>query len=141
MIRDFVQWTASFGETGDVEELRNCRVGIEAAEYLSQRILKHARAREPLIPALGGLPLALEQHVQDDLNTFRSLAIEPYFIFGGLDITKQGNPFAQKAAEAAVNRDAWTLYDNHEAEASVAKFGESSTAARTEIAVYSTDGL
>jgi hypothetical protein len=129
MIRDFVQWTASFGETGDLEELRNCRVGIEAAEYLSQRILKHPRAREPLIPALGGLPLALEQHIQDDLHTFRSLEIEPYFVFSGLDITKQGDPFSQKGLEATVNADAWTLYDSHEAEASVAKFGESSTTA------------
>jgi hypothetical protein len=129
MVRDFVQWTASFGETGDVEELRNCRVGIEAAEYISQRILKHPRAREPLIPALGGLPLALEQHIQEDLNTFHSLEIEPYFIFSGLDITKQTDPFAQKGTEATVNADAWTLYDNHEAEASVAKFGESSTTA------------
>ena len=127
MIRDFVQWTASFGETGDLEELRNCRIGIEAAEYLSQRILKHPRAREPLIPALGGLPLALEQHIQEDLHVFRSLEIEPYFVFRGLDITKQNDPFSQKGSEATVNADAWTLYDNHEAEASVAKFGESST--------------
>jgi hypothetical protein len=135
MIRDFVQWTASFGETGDLEELHSCRVGIEAAEYLSQRILKHPRAREPLIPALGGLPLALEQHIQDDLNTFRSLGIEPWFVFSGLDITKQDSPFAQKASQATVNRDAWNLYDNHEAEASVAKFGESSTMQRPGTAV------
>ena len=128
MIRDFVQWTAAFGETGELEQLRSCRVGIEAAEYLNQRILNHPRAKEPLVPALGGLPLALTQHIEDDLAHFRSFDIEPYFVFSGLDITKQEDPFRQKTEEAAVNINAWTLYDSHEAEASVAKFGQSSTA-------------
>ncbi|RAR07197.1 XPG N-terminal domain containing protein [Stemphylium lycopersici] len=125
MIRDFVQWTAAFSELGDLENMRGCRVGIEAAEYLNQRILNHPRAKEPLVPALGGLPLALTQHVEEDLASFRSFEIEPYFIFSGLDITKQGNPFGHKTAEATVNADAWNLYDSHQAEASVAKFGES----------------
>jgi hypothetical protein len=127
MIRDFVQWTATLGETGELEQLRNCRVGIEAAEYLNQRILNHPRAKEPLVPALGGLPLALTQHIEDDLANFRTFDIEPYFVFSGLDITKQDDPFRQKIEEAAVNINAWTLYDSHEAEASVAKFGQSST--------------
>lgn len=127
MIRDFVQWTAAIVEQGDLAELRSSRVGIDAADYLNQRILNHPRAKEPLVPALGGLPLALTQHIEEDLATFRSLEIEPYFVFSGLDITKQGNPFGQKTAEATVNADAWNLYDSHQAEASVAKFGESST--------------
>lgn len=128
MIRDFVQWTAAFSETGELEQLRGCRVGIEAAEYLNQRILNHPRAKEPLVPALGGLPLALAQHIEEDLAAFRSFEIEPYFVFSGLDITKQGNPFGHKTAEATVNADAWNLYDSHQAEASVARFGESSMA-------------
>ncbi|KAH7355762.1 PIN domain-like protein [Pyrenochaeta sp. MPI-SDFR-AT-0127] len=125
MIRDFVQWTATFGETSDLEQLSGCRVGIEAAEYLSQRILNHPRAKEPLVPALGGLPLALTQHIEADLSAFRAADIEPWFIFSGLDITKQDNPFQQKQDEATVNANAWNLYDSHQAEASVAKFGES----------------
>ncbi|RMZ71139.1 xpg i-region [Pyrenophora seminiperda CCB06] len=125
MIRDFVQWTATIVEQGDLGELRGTRVGIDAADYLNQRILNHPRAKEPLVPALGGLPLALTLHVEDDLATLRNFEIEPYFIFSGLDLTKQGNPFGQKTAEATVNADAWNLYDNHQAEASVAKFGES----------------
>lgn len=126
MIRDFAQWTATFGETGELEQLNGCRVGIEAADYLSQRILNHPRAKEPLVPALGGLPLALKQHIEEDLDTLQSFDIKPWFIFSGLDITKQDDPFRQKQDEATVNANAWNLYDNHEAEASVAKFGESS---------------
>lgn len=126
MIRDFVQWTATFTETANLDQLSGSRVGIEAAEYLSHRILNHSRAKEPLVPALGGLPLALTQHIEADLNTLRSFDIEPLFVFSGLDITKQDNPFEHKTGEAGVNANAWNLYDNHEAEASVAKFGESS---------------
>lgn len=126
MIRDFVQWTATFAETSDLEQLSGCRVGVEAADYLSQRILNHSRAKEPLVPALGGLPLALKQHIEEDLESFRNAGIEPWFVFSGLDITKQDSPFGQKADEAAVNANAWNLYDSHQAEASVAKFGESS---------------
>lgn len=139
MIRDFVQWTATFGETSDLEQLSSCRVGVEAADYLSQRILNHARAKEPLVPALGGLPLALKQHIEEDLDTFRSFDIEPWFVFSGLDITKQDNPFGQKTEEAAVNANAWNLYDSHQAEASVAKFGESSERVMFAVAMHLAD--
>ncbi|KAF1937929.1 hypothetical protein EJ02DRAFT_40221 [Clathrospora elynae] len=125
MIRDFAQWTATLLETGALEELRDCRVGIEAADYLSQRILKNELAKESLVPALGGLPLALQRHIEADLAIFRHFAIEPYFVFSGLDITEQVDPFVQKKQEATVNADAWNLYDSQQAIESVAKFGES----------------
>ncbi|KAH7083840.1 PIN domain-like protein [Paraphoma chrysanthemicola] len=125
MIRDFEQWNASIGELSELQELSGCRVGIEAADYLANRILNHPRAKEPLVPALGGLPLALQHHIEDDLDAFKAAGIEPRFVFSGLDITKQDDPFRQKQEEAAVNANAWNLYDSHQAEASVAKFGES----------------
>jgi 5'-3' exonuclease len=125
MIRDFDAWNANIGELSELQELSGCRVGIEAADYLNHRILNHPRAKEPLVPALGGLPLAWKQHIEDDLNTFASLQIEPWFVFSGLDITKQDDPFRQKQEQAAVNATAWNLYDSHQAESSVAKFGES----------------
>lgn len=126
MIRDFEQWSANIGELSELKELAGCRVGIEAADYISSRILNHPRAKEPLVPALGGLPLALEQHIEADLHEFKKLNIEPRFVFSGLDITAHDEPFRQKQDEAAVNANAWNLYDSHQAEASVAKFGESS---------------
>lgn len=126
MIRDFEQWNASIGELSSLDELSGCRVGIEAAEYLTNRILNHPRAKEPLVPALGGLPLALKQYVEADLDAFREHGIEPRFIFSGIDITKEDFPLREKLEEATVNTNAWNLYDNHHAEASVAKFGESS---------------
>jgi hypothetical protein len=139
MVVDFEQWNASpgIGELAGLEELSGYRVGVEAADYLANRILNSPRAKEPLVPALGGLPLALQQHIEEDLNVFQSLDIEPWFVFSGLDITKHDEPFRQKQEEAAVNANAWNLYDNHQAEASVAKFGESSKTPRaTRAALY-----
>ncbi len=125
MIEDFAQWTAAFSETSDLEQLSGCRVGIEAADFLSQRILNHARAKEPLVPALGGLPIALQHHLRADLDALADANIEPFFVFSGLDITAHDKPFQHKQDEATVNANAWNLYDSHQAEASVAKFGES----------------
>lgn len=125
MIRDFEAWNANIGELSELQELSGCRVAIEAAHYLQHRILSHPRAREPLVPALGGLPLGMKQYIEEDLNTFESLQIEPWFVFSGLDITKPDDPFQQKQREAGVNTAAWNLYDGNQAEASVAKFGES----------------
>jgi hypothetical protein len=126
MIGDFEQWNANIGELSELQELAGQRVGIEAADYLAKRILNHPRAKEPLVPALGGLPLALQQHIEEDLDTLKREGIQAWFVFSGLDITKQDSPFRQKQDQAAINANAWNLYDSHQAEASVAKFGESS---------------
>jgi hypothetical protein len=139
MIGDFEQWNANIGELSELQELAGHRVGIEAADYLAKRILNHPRAKEPLVPALGGLPLALQQHIEEDLDTLKREGIEAWFIFSGLDITKQDDPFRQKQEQAAINANAWNLYDSHQAEASVAKFGESSERADIYTPGYCTD--
>ncbi|KAJ4295023.1 hypothetical protein N0V90_007031 [Kalmusia sp. IMI 367209] len=125
MIRDFDTWNNTIGEVSQLEELRGLRVGIEAANYLEHRFLYHPRAKEPLVPALGGLPLGFRLHIEDDLNKFASLQIQPFFVFSGLDISKQDDPFRQRQEGASVNSTAWQLYDGHDAEKSVTKFGES----------------
>ena len=126
MIRDFENWNTNLGEASQLEELRGMRVAIEAADYLNTRILNHPRAKEPLVPALGGLPLGLKPRIEEDLRKFASYQIQPFFVFSGLDLAKQEDPFRQRREGATVNANAWGLYDGHQAEESVAKFGESS---------------
>lgn len=125
MIRDFETWHSTLAEASQLEELRGMRVGIEAANFLDHRMLNHSRTKEPLVSALGGLPLGFQQHIEEDLDKFASLQIQPFFVFSGLDVSKQDDPFRQRQEGAAVNSTAWQLYDRHEAEKSVAKFGES----------------
>ncbi|KAK7192192.1 XPG domain-containing protein [Paraphaeosphaeria sporulosa] len=125
MIRDFQTWNNTIGEASQLEDLRGLRVGIEAAHYLDHRLLNRKSISEPLVPALGGLPLGFWLHIEEDLDKFATLQIEPFFVFSGLDIAKQDDPFRARQEGAAVNANAWHLYDSHEAEKSVHKFGQS----------------
>lgn len=102
------------------------RIAIEAADYLNSRILKNPRATEPLVPALGGVHLALKKNIVEDLEQFANYQIQPLFVFSGLDLTRPEDPFRQRAEGATVNTSAWDLYERHEATSSVVKFGESS---------------
>ncbi|KAF2111426.1 PIN domain-like protein [Lophiotrema nucula] len=124
MIRDFENWNTTLGELSNLEELQGARVGIDAADYIYNRIL-HRAGSEPLVPALGGLPLGLRKHIEDDLQYLSKYGIEAFFIFSGLDLAKQDDPFRERQLGAEVNAAAWSLYDNHQAEESVSKFGQS----------------
>jgi hypothetical protein len=124
MIRDFESWN-NLVEASQLEELRGARVGIEAADYLRQRILDHSRNKEPLVPALGGLPLGFVPHIEEDLRKFEAFDIKPFFVFSGLDIAKQDNVFQQRREGAANNASAWSSYDAHLADKAVRQFGES----------------
>lgn len=127
MIRDFQTWNTTIGEASSLDELKGCRVGIDAAHYLDHRLLNRPRVSEPLVPALGGLPLGFWQHIEEDLNKFAQLEIETFFVFSGLDLARQDDPFRARQEGATINANAWHLYDSHEAEKSVQKFGESRT--------------
>jgi len=124
MIRDFESWS-NLVEVSQLEELKGLRVGIEASDFLRQRILNHPRNKEPLVPALGGLPLAFNQHISNDLSRFQDLGITPFFVFSGLDIAKHDNLTQQRREGADTNAAAWALYDQHYAEKAVERFGES----------------
>ena len=89
MIRDFEIWNNNLGEASQLDELRGQRVGIEAAHYLQHRVLNHPHVKEPLVPALGGLPFGFEPHFKNDLEKFAASGVEPFFVFSGLDIAKQ----------------------------------------------------
>jgi hypothetical protein len=125
MIRDFDNWNNNIGEASSLDDLKGFTVGIEAADYLQTRILRYPRALEPLVPALGGLPLSLELHVKADIERFAEANIQPFFVFSGLEIAKPENPFRLREEGAAVNAEAWQLYDLPQAQESVDKFAES----------------
>lgn len=138
MIRDFENWNTNIGEASQLDELKGMRVAIEAADYLNTRILKNPAAKEPLVPALGGLPLGLTKHIEDDLERFTSYQITPFFVFSGLDLAKSDDPFRQRQDGATINQDAWRLYDGHDATESVIRFGQSSqTPPMSALAIWS----
>ncbi|KAF2138869.1 uncharacterized protein K452DRAFT_85496 [Aplosporella prunicola CBS 121167] len=126
MISPNDDWTLGLTESSKIDELAGCTVAIDAADHLN-RLLNDPQWKEPLLPALGGLPFAMKRLIQDDVNRFRSRNITPFFVFNGLDFGKKDNPFRASDEAVRVTSDAWELYNQSEAERAVSTFGEART--------------
>ena len=85
MISGFNEWAASaqLGHTDSFVELNDRRLGIEAEDFIAN-ILTTAPTKEPLLPALGGLPFALEEIIIQQVTTLKD---HQEVIFGGLGQT------------------------------------------------------
>lgn len=133
MIRDFQEWTVDLLEHSSLEELQGCTIAIEAADFLKSRILENPRWREPLLPAVGGLPYGMKLRLKDDLQRLQTAGVTPFFVFPGLDVgSKHSDQIFKEAEEAArINEEAWRLYDQHQAERAVDTFRKSSAFERS----------
>lgn len=69
----FKDWALSQGfiQKADLDSLRATTIGIDAEDYL-YTLLAEQPTREPLLPAIGGAPFALLQHVDRDLDEMAS---------------------------------------------------------------------
>ncbi|KAK6441843.1 hypothetical protein LTR95_001922 [Oleoguttula sp. CCFEE 5521] len=126
----FKEWATHDGVTvsGTIDQLRDKRVAIDAEDWLNT-LLTAQTTREPLLPALGGLPFALKKHVNEHLEGFRSAGITPTFVFNGLDLAcRDRAAIAKESRIAAASLDeAWRLYGESKADDAVAEFGKSCT--------------
>ncbi|KAG9961067.1 PIN domain-like protein, partial [Aureobasidium melanogenum] len=123
MISGFNEWAASaqLGHTDSFAELNERRLGIEAEDFIAN-ILTTSPTKEPLLPALGGLPFALEETITNHVGVLRSYGCQPYFIFNG--VTSNGQEERLQAATRATKSiaNAWELYGASEPERAVAEF-------------------
>jgi hypothetical protein len=127
MINTFAEWSAHLAEHANMSHLRGAAVGFDAAEYLD-RLEKYnipdlARpVKEALLPALGGVPFGLKSIIRSTIAAFRHNGIKPIFVFSGLDVGKK-EPLTTPASESAhVISNAWSLYDNLDADGAVEHF-------------------
>ncbi|KAF2396823.1 PIN domain-like protein [Trichodelitschia bisporula] len=132
MIRDFQEYSATIASTESLDTLAAFTVGIEATEYLNMLpkfpVADVSRPiKEALLPALGGLPLGLRFVIQKTISVWRQHKVTPVFVFSGLDFTKRDATFAASEASAAINAEAWALYDSHEPVKAVEMFGQSTS--------------
>lgn len=106
----------------DIEDLRGLKVGIDAEEYLAGFLVSR---KEPLLPALGGLPFSLKLRVDEDLQRFREAGIEVTFVFNGLEPACRDRANILKASNKASETldTAWRIYDAGRADDAVAAFG------------------
>lgn len=99
-------------------------VGIEAAHYLN-RLLTTAPTKEPLVPALGGVPLGLKGQIERELEMMATMRIKPFFVFSGMEYPVQEKPVGELREAARINAEAWGLYNQHKAVEAVETFGSS----------------
>lgn len=118
MISPLDEWTQNLSDTSSLQQLEGCRVAIEASHYI-QRLPK-----EPLLPALGGLPFSFRQAVDAELQQFKRHNIEPFFVFNGLESGSQEDELAIADRAASTANHAWDIYLQALAEDAVTKFGE-----------------
>lgn len=126
MISTNDDWAASLAEHSKLDELAGCSVAIDAADHLN-RLLNDPQWKEPLLPALGGLPFSMKRLVLDDLQRWKTHNIQPLFVFNGLDVGKRDKSFRVSDEASRVTAEAWELYNQSEAERAVATFGEART--------------
>ena len=123
----FKEWVRAeaLEETSPLEEFRGTCIGIDADDYLTT-LLSTAHTREPLLPALGGLPFALEKHVDQDLANFRNMGIRPLFVFNGVQVASRDRAMVRRESQklAKMLDDAWAIYDQGRGEDSVNAFGK-----------------
>ena len=126
----FRDWATSESLTtsGSIDQLKDKRLTIDAEDFL-ETILTSQASREPLLPALGGLPFALRKHVDTYISNFKEANITPTFVFNGLDLAcKDRATIARDSRLAARSLDeAWSLYSQSRADEAVAEFGKSCT--------------
>lgn len=106
------------------QEWKGKTVGIDAEDYLNT-LLTNLQTREPLLPALGGLPFALQDHVEKDLEQFRKAGMTPKFVFNGLEIGCRDRKTISKESQKAVQTldGAWNVYDQGRGDDAVSAFG------------------
>ncbi|GAB7363951.1 hypothetical protein MBLNU230_g4513t1 [Neophaeotheca triangularis] len=129
-LQEFRAWAQHHGIeiTGALEEMRGSILGIDAEEFLNS-LLTTSLTREPLLPALGGLPFALESHLEIFVHNCRDAGIKPFFIFNGIDTAVRDRATVSKECKQAARSldEAWKQYDATKADDAVAEFGKSCT--------------
>ncbi|KAM3088260.1 hypothetical protein ACMFMG_002314 [Clarireedia jacksonii] len=104
-----------------LSDCANAKIGVEATAYLSN--LLKGPADEPLLAALGGSPMGLRQHIENDLDKWKENNITPFFVFEGQAVVGK-NEMTMHNLRAAIGgtQEAWALYNEGNPTDAVAAF-------------------
>ncbi|EME86477.1 uncharacterized protein MYCFIDRAFT_115349, partial [Pseudocercospora fijiensis CIRAD86] len=127
MSHEFKEWAASKGliQKSHISDFEDATIGFDAEAFINN-LLSNTSTREPLLPALGGLPFALTQHIDAELARFREAKITPWFVFNGIEMAPRDRKTLLKEAQKAVKvlETAWEVYDQGRGDDAVANFGK-----------------
>ena len=116
----FDQWAAPLARSMPLSNLENAIVGVDAAHYLDSFLAPPVK--EPLLSALGGFPLALEQAIIKDLKSLRASGLKLHFVFHGLNHGTVDDPFGPSIISAQANAAAFKTYDADMANDAIIEF-------------------
>ncbi|KAL8914238.1 MAG: hypothetical protein Q9171_001109 [Xanthocarpia ochracea] len=121
-IATFDTWAATrVTKSQQISSLNDSVVGIDATYYLENS------AKEPLVTALGGFPLALESGIVRELKDLQTIGLRPHFVFNGLDHGIDDDPFGPSLASATNNAVAFETYESNQAAQAIQVFRSSGT--------------
>ena len=95
-------------------------IGVDAAYYLESFLVP--QVKEPLLSALGGFPLALEQAIIKDLKALQTAGLKLQFVFNGLSHGTNDDPFRPSMESARANAAAFKTYDADMANKAIIEF-------------------
>lgn len=106
-------------------DLDNAVIGVEATAYLKQMI-EEPPAHEPLLAALGGDPIGLKHHIENELDKWKENNMTPIFVFEGQSVVGKDD-MTLRNARAALQRteSAWARYAENKPDEAVKAFGAS----------------
>lgn len=121
----FREWAKQEGlvQTVPIKEFKGAVIGYDAEDFVN--ILLSTEGREPLLPALGGLPFTLKTHIDRELENIKKYTEKtPLFMFNGVDLALHDRKTISKESERAVRilDEAWRVYDNGDGDAAVRAF-------------------
>lgn len=122
----FREWAKNEGlvKAVPISDFEDAVIGYDAEDFINILLVQEG-TREPLLPALGGLPFALRSHIDRELaNIEKFTKKKPLFVFNGLDLDLYDRKFVSKESERAVRilEEAWRVYDNGDGDAAVRAF-------------------
>ena len=94
-------------------------IGVDAIYYLETLLAAH---KEPLLSALGGFPLALENTVKKELDDIQSSGLKLHFVFNGLDFGIKDDPLRPSVKAAQANAQAFETYESDRAQEAIEIF-------------------
>lgn len=91
-----------------LENLRDCRVGIDGTMWIKEIIGKSVE--EPFQLGMGGIPLTFIDKVIKDLEQWEANGITPLIVFSGLNINLDRTPFQRYSTQTRARKQAWDAY-------------------------------
>lgn len=124
---EFKEWASKKNliQKSKISDFDTATIGFDAEAYINN-LLSNTNTREPLLPALGGLPFALTQHIDAELARLREANITPWFVFNGIEMAPRDRKTLLKEGQKAVKvlETAWEVYDQGRGDDAVANFGK-----------------